>query len=142
MADFTIYFDGGSLGNGTPDQWGYGSFTIYDNNWAHIKAAQLRIKCTQFFGNKTNNESEYMALMAALDSLQHSLRNEGTDLEYTVIDIFGDSALVINQIKGVWKAKDTRMINLMNHVRRQLFPYKGWSLSKVPRDEIVRELGH
>jgi hypothetical protein len=54
----------------------------------------------------------------------------------------GDSALVIQQVLGAWKAKDERMRALRDETRGLLRRFARWRLVQQPRDDSVRVLGH
>jgi len=54
----------------------------------------------------------------------------------------GDSALVINQIEGRWKANEPRMRARRDRCRRSLGRFGGVKLKAQPREESVRILGH
>lgn len=56
----------------------------------------------------TNNVTEYEALMHGLLSLK--------DRKAKMVDIFGDSELVINQVKGTYQTKHLRMRAYRNEV--------------------------
>ena len=74
---------------------------------SHIHfTARLEFDCT-------NNMVEYEACIMGLE--------EAIDLRIKILDVYGDSALVINQIKGEW---DTRHIGLV--------PYKDYAIRLSP----------
>jgi hypothetical protein len=50
--------------------------------------------------------------------------------------------LAINQISGVWKARDERMRVRRNEVRELLSRFAAYSLTLQPREESVKVLGH
>lgn len=129
-ADYLVVFDGGSLGN--PGQ-GYGSYALFEGN--RPGAAQR----LTFPGSLTNNEAEYMTLLAALRALLDRL---GDDAEGRTLEVRGDSALVIQQVLGAWKAKDDRMRALRDEVRALLRRFSRWRLVQQPRQDTVRVLGH
>ena len=58
------------------------------------------------------------------------------------MEVRGDSALVLRQADGTWKAKDDRMRALRNRVRELLACFKGYRLVLQGREESVRLLGH
>ena len=87
---YLIRFDGGSRGN--PGISGCG-FVIYgpDEQIILRTSATVGMHCT-------NNEAEYHGLMLALEAIHMN-----TDIRK--IRIEGDSLLVVNQVKGLWKVK-------------------------------------
>lgn len=128
-----ILFDGGSWGNPGP---GYGSY--------HIRLPDGREETVRLdFGRRmTNNEAEYHTLLAALEDLAGRLRREGQDPAEFALEIRGDSALVISQLTGDWKARNPRMRALRDRVREWLGQFGGYRLERVPRGVILRHLGH
>ncbi len=128
-----ILFDGGSRGNPGP---GYGSY--------HIRFPDGREETVHLdFGRPmTGNEAEYHTLLAALEDLVGRLRGDGRDLGEFALEIRGDSALVISQVRGDWKARDPRMRALRDRVREWLETFGGYRLERVPRGAVLRYLGH
>nr|QOI90369.1 hypothetical protein HWQ62_00232 [Pyramimonas orientalis virus] len=92
----SLYFDGASVSN--PGKSSYGAVIYKD---------ELEIATGyQYLGNTiTNNYAEYMGL---IEGLKLALRNNIDSL-----DVYGDSLLVINQMKGVWKVQ-SRSLNELN----------------------------
>jgi hypothetical protein len=58
------------------------------------------------------------------------------------VEVRGDSALVLHQVEGTWKAKDDRLRALRNRVRQLLARFKAHRLVLQGREESVRVLGH
>ncbi|XP_074383350.1 uncharacterized protein LOC141724931 [Apium graveolens] len=79
----------------------------------------------KFSFNVTNNEAEYEALIAGLQLAQH--------LEVQVIDIFGDSQLVIKQILGEYRTINNRMASYATIVKGLLSSFFSWTLSRIDR---------
>lgn len=86
----TIYTDGGSLNN--PGE-AASAFVVYHEGAILTQQAKR-------LGIATNNEAEYTALIMALEYLK-TLQNEGKTL--TKIQVFSDSALMVNQLNGLFK---------------------------------------
>ena len=101
MHNFIITADGGSLGNGTKDSVGYGSFFVERVN-PKTKSKQFR---HTFGAGITNNEAEYMIVIEALKLIQSVLEASGESVINTSILIKSDSALVIGQCSLGWKIK-------------------------------------
>lgn len=129
-ADYLIVFDGGSQGN--PGH-GYGSFAIFEGNRA---AGVHRL---DFTGSLTNNEAEYQTLLSAL---RHLLDQLGERAATATLEVRGDSALVLQQVLGAWKAKDDRMRALRDEARALLRRFKARRLVQQPREDTVKVLGH
>lgn len=128
-----IVFDGGSRGN--PGQ-GYGSYVL---RWPGEQQQIVRLR----FGNRvTNNEAEYDTLLAALDAVLKRLRDGGADPKTARLEVRGDSLLVINQVKGDWQCKDSRMAARRDQVRGLLQQLGGWQLIHHDRSHSVEQLGH
>ncbi|MBM4463991.1 MAG: ribonuclease HI family protein [Chloroflexi bacterium] len=133
-ADYILVFDGGSVGNPGP---GYGSYAL-------IRASdgQKRVVRLDFGGEMTNNEAEYDTLIAGLNDLIQKLTEAKRSPADFSIEVRGDSSLVINQVSGVWKAKDERMRARRNQVRELLDRFAAFRLGLQPRQESVKILGH
>lgn len=124
-----LVFDGGSIGN--PGR-GYGSYRLTVRG--KVEAPQR----LEFGGNYTNNEAEYDTLAGALEAILRRAK----DPRRVELDIRGDSQLVINQINGVWKAKEPRMRERLLRVRELLQQFGGWKATWHERGKSVRALGH
>lgn len=84
-----IYTDGACSGNPGPGGWG-----------AIILLSEDRIELSGFQRNTTNNSMEIKAVLEALRKIKemHPLRN-------MKVDIYSDSAYVVNAIKDKWLKK-------------------------------------
>jgi ribonuclease HI len=76
-------------------------------------------------GYGTNNIAEYASLLRLVKQAQR--------LNIQNIYIQGDSQLVINQVNGVWKAKDPRMKQYRDRVIAVLKHIKKWEIKHVVR---------
>lgn len=132
--DYVLVFDGGSLGNPGP---GYGSYAL-------IRASdgKKRVVRLDFGGDMTSNEAEYDTLIAGLSDLIQRLAEAKQSPSEFSIEVRGDSKLVINQVSGVWKARDERMRVRRNQVRELLDRFAASRLRIQPRQESVKILGH
>lgn len=99
--EINIYTDGGSRGN--PGISGYG-LVIYDDNQKKI------YKESKFLGIKTNNEAEYLGLIAALQWIK---KNQFI-FNITKLNFFADSQLMIRQLQGVYKVKAPTLLPLFS----------------------------
>lgn len=124
-----IVFDGGSIGN--PGR-GYGSYQLT------VRGKPEAPRRLEFGQDHTNNEAEYDTLLAALEAVARRAK----DPARVRLDIRGDSQLVINQINGVWKAKDSRMRERLERVRALLGQFGGWTATWHARAKSVKALGH
>ncbi|GAU49857.1 hypothetical protein TSUD_374390 [Trifolium subterraneum] len=88
---------------------------------AHIPfTARLQFDCT-------NNIAEYEACIIGIE--------EAIDLRIKNIDIYGDLALVVNQIKGEWETRHAGLIPYRDYARRLLTFFNKVELHHIPRDE-------
>ena len=78
-------------------------------------------------GEGTNNQAEYLSLI--------NLLKEAKENGIQKIHIKGDSLLVVNQVTGVWKAKNSEMKRLKFIVHELLKGFSKWSLKHVPRED-------
>jgi len=128
-----IIFDGGSRGN--PGQ-GYGSYAL---RWPGAPQQIVRLR----FGDKvTNNEAEYDTLIAALEAVLQRLQDNRARPSTALLDIRGDSALVINQVLGEWECKEPRLKVRCERVRSLLRRFGQWTLAHHRREKSVDVLGH
>lgn len=117
------YFDGSSKGNPGLAQCGWAILDDQDNVIDH--------KTTTATEDRTNNYAEYMGLIQLLNVLV-----EKPDI--VNIEIFGDSKLVIEQVRGKWKCRSESLKPLWKRAVT-LFEYlttnKHISLTWVPREK-------
>lgn len=128
-----VIFDGGSKGN--PGQ-GYGSYAL---EWPGFPRQLVQLK----FGDRvTNNEAEYDTLIAALEAISKRLKESGADARTAKLDIWGDSLLVISQIKGEWKVNKAELETRRDRARSLLSAFGQARLSHHNREKSVEVLGH
>jgi ribonuclease HI len=132
--DYILTFDGGSRGN---PGWGYGSYLI-----TRVQDGAQRLERLDFGDGYTNNEAEYDALIAALEDLIQRIEAADRQPEEFALEVRGDSALVINQLQGTWRAKEPRMRDRRNRCGQLLGRFGAVTLKAHPREESVRLLGH
>ena len=129
-ADYTVVFDGGSLGN--PGK-GYGSYEIAGPDGT-VAARQV-----QFGNDMTNNQAEFRAVIAALEDL---LERVGPRAGSLSIAVRGDSQLVIRGLTGEWRVKHAGLQPLHRQAADLLRRFGKVDLAWHPRRESVRTLGH
>ncbi len=128
-ADFTIVFDGGSIGN--PGR-GYGSYQIVGGEGI---VAQRRLE----YGNRvTNNQAEYRTLIHALEDLLGRV----VSADKVPIAVRGDSKLVIEQVNGRWKVNHPDLRPLHARAVELLRSFGRKDVAWHRRDASVRVLGH
>jgi ribonuclease HI len=120
ICDYTLNFDGCSKGN--PGLAGIG-IVIYN------KGIEIHSAC-KFIGIKTNNQSEYSALIFGLE--------EAIKMEIDQISIFGDSQIVINQVNGIFKIKSDNLIELNKKANDLKKQFKYIEFNHVPREKNKR----
>lgn len=130
---YLLVFDGGSKGNPGP---AFGSYHI--EPWTEQEGTTERLN----FGLGTNNEAEYLTLIAGLRSLRSFLLGRGTDLGSVTLEVRGDSQLILRQVEGTWKAKDDRMRKLRDEARSLLQGLGSVEFVEQPREDSVELLGH
>lgn len=79
----------------------------------------------------SNNIAEYYALLKALEFLI----KEG--LQDSVIQVFGDSKLVINQMKGVWKIRAGLYLEQAVYTKRALEKFSNIRFKWIPREQNI-----
>ncbi len=114
-----VYTDGASRNNPGKSASGYivlGS----DGN--------LLFKKSFYNGIKTNNVAEYLAIIAALESVAHEY---GYDIE---LNIYSDSKLVVSQLNGNYKVNSTELKKLNADALGSLKRFTKYSIAHVPRE--------
>ncbi len=129
-ADYTVVFDGGSLGN--PGK-GYGSYEITGPDGT-VAARQV-----QFGNDMTNNQAEFRAVIAALEDL---LQRVGPQADSLSVAVRGDSQLVIRGLTGEWRVKHPGLQPLHQRAADLLRRFGNVDLAWHPRRESVRTFGH
>jgi ribonuclease HI len=128
--DFTLVFDGGSLGN---PGLGYGSYEIV------TPAGSLAARQIEFGDDMTNNQAEFRALIAGLDDL---LRHLGPTAAERSLAVRGDSQLVIRGLSGEWRVKHPGLRPLYEEASRLLGRFGSVELTWQPRRKSVEAFGH
>ncbi|XP_050918415.1 uncharacterized protein LOC127135823 [Lathyrus oleraceus] len=57
------------------------------------------------------------------------------DLRIKILEIYGDSALVIIQVKGDWEARDHKLIPYKEHVLKLISYFDEITFHHIPREE-------
>jgi len=92
--EYVLHFDGCSKGNPGPAGIGAVISKSGSEEWCGC----------QFIGNRTNNQSEYSALILGLkEALSRNIKQ---------LQVYGDSLLVINQVTGQFKVKNSLLQDL------------------------------
>ncbi len=117
VARVKLYADGGSRGNPGPSASG---FLLLDAKEKVLAQKGL------FLGVTTNNQAEYQALKIGLE--------EALRLGVKAIDVYMDSMLVVNQMKGEYKVKNTDL-KAVHHSIVELIPrFQDITFTHIPRE--------
>lgn len=124
--EWHIYTDGGSRGN--PGKAAC-AFVVFSNS------IELHSQ-SRYLGQSTNNEAEYAGL---LDSLEYIHSADSKPISSLQIEWRLDSKLVVEQVQGLWKVKETRLQVLCERAKQLLdsLPYQH-SIIHVPRSLNAR----
>lgn len=125
MERFTIYTDGGARGN--PGPAGAGA-AIYDASGKTIA------EVSEYLGGmKTNNEAEYQAVVLALQKLKATVGAKRA--KEAVIEFRMDSQLVVRQLNGQYKIRETRLKALFADVWNARLDCGEISFTHIPREQ-------
>ncbi len=133
LMELDVVFDGGSRGN--PGQ-GYGSYLVQSPGRRPV------VKRVEFGDNYTNNQAEYESLISCLQYIIERLTVTNRSPGQVVLDIKADSDLVVNQLLGTFKVKDSGLKKRHDQAMSLLGQFGEWMISWHPREESVRLLGH
>jgi ribonuclease HI len=109
--------DGGARGN--PGPAGYG-VVIQDE--AGRKVAAL----SQYLGHQTNNFAEYQGLIAALEY--------AIEREHKALKVISDSELLVRQIKGIYKVKNSTLQELHGRAKELIAQMEWFSIDHALRE--------
>lgn len=121
LTSYVLHFDGCSKGN--PGKAGIGAVLYNDGEevWA----------LHSYLGDKrTNNEAEYSALILGLTHV--------VEQGIKQLIVKGDSLLVIQQLKGVYKVKSPTLLELYNQVQELVKQFDYIDFIHVYRNENKR----
>jgi len=123
---YFIYCDGGARGNPGPAGVGF----IITN-----LQGKVLIRAAKFIGKATNNVAEYQAVIEALKWLDK--KEIKTNVKgRPVIKFFLDSMLVVNQLNGFFKIKNSYLRDLVIEIRQLEISTKGQiSYHYIPREK-------
>lgn len=113
-----IYVDGASRGNPGPSAIGG---IILDENGEELE------KFSEYIGEGTNNQAEYMALIEAL--------KRAKKYNPKVVEVRSDSELMVKQLEGQYRVKNAELANLSKEVKEIASEFKQVRFVHVPREE-------
>lgn len=112
-----LFADGGSRGNPGPSASGYIITDMQD---------KTIVDKGVYLGITTNNQAEYQSLKLGLEEAQKMRVRE--------IEVYMDSMLVINQMKGIFKVRNRDLWPIHDEIKKLAKSFKHVSFSQVPRE--------
>lgn len=112
-----VYADGGSRGNPGPSASG---FVVMDTT------NKVLIDQGVYLGITTNNQAEYTALKLALEAAKKLGAKE--------VQVYMDSLLVINQMRGVFRVKNRDLWPIHDAIKQLTASFKKINFQHVPRE--------
>lgn len=113
-----IFVDGGSRGNPGSSGGGYVAFQ---------KGKEV-FRGSEYFGERTNNQAEYLALRAAL-------RDAFDKFGDADLLIHMDSQLMAEQVSGNFRVKSEGLKPIYEEVMRILGQFKSFRVKHIPREQ-------
>jgi len=147
----TIYFDGGSRGN--PGLAGAGADVVVADN-SNDTPATTTFSVREYCGLKqTNNFAEYHGLLAGLKQAKMCIEQYSSSKQLAQsatsslaqnplfqLQIFGDSNLIIQQLKGAWQCRHPNIKPLFHQCQQLIGEMKGmWEKSEVLYEHVYRK---
>jgi len=118
---YIVHTDGAARGNPGPAAIGI----VVEDDSGHTVYESSRT-----LGVHTNNEAEYLAIIAALQYLREIRAREA--------DFYLDSELVVRQLNGRYKVKEPRLQSLHGQATMLLNAVPMHTIQHVPRKENAR----
>lgn len=115
---FTVHVDGGARGNPGPAAI---AAVITDPDGEPLDSA------SEVIGRATNNVAEYRALLLGIE--------RAVALGAEDLDLVGDSELIVKQVRGEYRVKDSGLKPLHGEVRKRLSRVGKWSIRHVRREQ-------
>ena len=112
-----VFGDGGSRGNPGPSASGFVILDLEDN---------ILVDKGVYLGVTTNNQAEYTALKLALE--------ECIKMDVKRVQVYMDSLLVVNQIKGIFKVRNRDLWPIHDAIKQLIPKFDEISFSHVPRE--------
>ncbi|XP_024024069.1 uncharacterized protein LOC112092339 [Morus notabilis] len=115
-ARWKLYVNGSSNDNGS------GAGLVLHTPEGHKVTSAVKFKFPA-----SNNEAKYEALLTGLRLAEH--------LKAENLDIFSDSQLIVNQVKGQYQTRDEKMAAYLKKVKEALGKFTTYDIQQVPRAE-------
>ena len=129
ITEVKLFTDGGSRGNPGPSASGYVVLDMKDH---------LMYEGGVYLGITTNNQAEYRALKIGLEEA----KRRGAK----IVNVFMDSMLVVNQMKGLYKIKNADIIPVQKDISELARSFERVTYTYIPRelnklaDSMVNEI--
>lgn len=120
IAEITIYSDGACRGN--PGESSIGAIVLDSSTDPPTQLATV----SEYIGKTTNNVAEYRALIAGLEA--------AAPYGARCVRVRADSKLVIEQLCGRWKVRQSHLMPLYQEARQLLAQYREKDLQHVRRE--------
>ncbi len=117
LGEAKLYTDGGSRGNPGPSAAGCVLLTMDDS---------VVKKDSKYLGLTTNNQAEYLALELGMEA--------ALELGVKQLDVYMDSLLVVNQMKGLFKVKNRDLWPIHQSIKELAKKFQKISFNHVPRE--------
>ncbi len=127
MKKYIVKTDGASRGNPGPASLGV---AFYNNRENLLKTY------SEYLGEKTNNEAEYLAAITALSKFKSLFGKK--EAKKSEVEIRTDSQLLAKQMKGKYKIKDEKMQRLFIKLWNLTVDFGRVDFKSVPREENVK----
>ena len=114
-----IHIDGGSRGNPGPAAAGIVVRAADDGIVLH--------EAGLFLGKTTNNVAEYRGLLAALEA--------ATRLNFTHVEVFSDSELLVRQMNGQYRVKKPHLRELFEQAKEMTAELEDFTIAHVRREK-------
>lgn len=112
-----LFTDGGSRGNPGPSAVAY----------ALLNSDDIVVKKNfEYLGETTNNQAEYKGLLLGLEASK--------EMGVLNLEVYMDSLLVVNQVKGLFKIKNQELLPLTQKVKELSSQFETISFTHVPRE--------
>jgi ribonuclease HI len=118
MPKLTVNVDGGARGNPGPAAIGV---------VVRGPDGEVLEERGEGIGRATNNVAEYRALLLGIERAAAHGAGE--------LELVGDSELIVRQVEGRYKVKDSTMKELHTEVKRALGDFERWSIRHVRRED-------
>lgn len=126
MMKYLIYSDGGSRGNPGPASCGFVILSEPDHRYL--------VKSGEYLGKLTNNQAEYWGVIRSLEWLLENKRQP--PVASADIEVRLDSALLVNQLRGIFKIKSSGLQQLVIRVKNLERKFKApVTYVHVPREK-------